>query len=151
MSKWVAWLTLGVAMAATAEGIHKWVDAEGNVHYGDRPPATVEAQTLDIRVQSATGKPEVIRYEPYRPEPGQRRRGGGRVTIYTAEWCGICHQATRYFDEQGIRYTEYDVEKSPKGKADFERLNGRGVPIILVNGQKMVGFQPAAFEALRKR
>lgn len=151
MARWLPLLMLLVAFPVAGQGIHKWVDDQGNIHYGDRPPVTVEAELLDIQVESATGKPQVIRYQPYEPKSSGRRRRGGKVTIYTAEWCGICRVAKRYFDNQGIRYREYDVEKSRKGKSDFKRMNGRGVPIILVNGRKMVGFQPSAFDALLNR
>ncbi len=42
--------------ASVAAGtIHKWVDEEGNVHYGDAPP--VRAKTESVRVQSAPSNP----------------------------------------------------------------------------------------------
>ena len=38
-----------------AGSIHKWVDEDGNVHYGDAPPVT--AKTESVRVQSAPTNP----------------------------------------------------------------------------------------------
>ena len=38
-----------------AGSIHKWVDEDGNVHYGDAPP--VSAKTESVRVQSAPSNP----------------------------------------------------------------------------------------------
>ncbi len=38
-----------------AGSIHKWVDEEGNVHYGDAPP--VSAKTENVRVLSAPSNP----------------------------------------------------------------------------------------------
>ena len=35
--------------------IHKWVDENGNVHYGDAPPVNVSTQ--NVRVQSAPSNP----------------------------------------------------------------------------------------------
>lgn len=44
-------LALGVALAgsAVASDIYKWTDANGNVHYGDRPAEDVAAERLDIQ------------------------------------------------------------------------------------------------------
>ena len=42
--------------------------------------------------------------------------------------------------KNGIVFTEYDIEKSTKGRRDFESMKGRGVPIILVGDMRMNGF-----------
>ena len=48
-------LMLLASMSLNAGSIHKWVDEEGNVHYGDSPPA--QAKTEGVRVQSAPSNP----------------------------------------------------------------------------------------------
>ena len=48
-------LMLLASMSLNAGSIHKWVDDEGNVHYGDSPPAKVK--TEGVRVQSAPSNP----------------------------------------------------------------------------------------------
>ncbi len=41
-----------------AGSIQKWVDENGNVHYGDTPPVSVPTQTVDVlRPPSNPGKP----------------------------------------------------------------------------------------------
>ena len=45
-----ALLLLLAASAAQAE-VYKWVDANGNAHYTDKPPANQKTQTVDIRTQ----------------------------------------------------------------------------------------------------
>ncbi len=49
------WLTCFVLAPLQAGEIHKWVDSEGNVHYGDAPP--VNATTQSVRVQRAPSNP----------------------------------------------------------------------------------------------
>ncbi len=71
-----------------------------------------------------------------------------RVVMYSASWCGVCTKARRYFEANNIGFTEYDVETSQAGKAGFEKLNGKGVPIILVGNKRMNGFSAATFEKL---
>lgn len=48
-------LILLASMSLNAGTIHKWVDDEGNVHYGDSPPASVK--TEGVRVQAAPSNP----------------------------------------------------------------------------------------------
>jgi hypothetical protein len=48
-------LILLASMSLNAGSIHKWVDEDGNVHYGDSPP--VQAKTEGVRVQGAPSNP----------------------------------------------------------------------------------------------
>ena len=59
-------------------------------------------------------------------------------------------KAKHYFKSKGIRFTEFDVEKSAKGKREFNKLGGGGVPIILVGSRRMNGFSVESFEKLYK-
>lgn len=45
---WIIILLLSVATAGTAGGVYKWTDAQGNVHYGERPPPGIEAKSLKV-------------------------------------------------------------------------------------------------------
>ncbi|MEM7562025.1 MAG: DUF4124 domain-containing protein [Pseudomonadota bacterium] len=53
--RYLLFLTLLLSTALQAGAIHKWVDEEGNIHYGDAPPVTVKTES--VRVQSAPSNP----------------------------------------------------------------------------------------------
>ncbi len=53
--RYLIFVTLLLSASLQAGSIHKWVDEEGNVHYGDAPP--VSANTESVRVQSAPSNP----------------------------------------------------------------------------------------------
>lgn len=53
--RFLLYLTLLFSSSLYAGSIHKWVDEDGNVHYGDAPP--VSAKTESVRVQSAPSNP----------------------------------------------------------------------------------------------
>jgi hypothetical protein len=53
--RYLIYLTLFLSTSLSAGSIHKWVDDDGNVHYGDAPP--VSAETEGVRVQSAPSNP----------------------------------------------------------------------------------------------
>ncbi len=137
-----------LAPAPTVAQVYTWTDDHGRVHFGDRPPVESGAQQVEIKVNSYSGPPIVSIYEDYRKA---NAAGGKRVTIYTASWCGICKQATAYFLSHKIPFREFDVEKSAKGRRDFQKLGGRGVPIILVGDRRMNGFRKESFERLYRQ
>lgn len=44
---WTAWMILLLTSAiASAAGAYRWVDAQGRVHYGDRPPAGAQVEAV---------------------------------------------------------------------------------------------------------
>jgi len=47
-----------------------------------------------------------------------------------------------------VTYKEFDVETSGGARADFDKLGGHAVPLIIVKGRQMVGFNQAELEKL---
>ncbi len=61
-----------------ASEIYKWTDAEGNVHYGDRPAEDVEAERLDIQSRP-TDRARVAAVTQARRESRERLLGGAET------------------------------------------------------------------------
>ena len=59
--------------------------------------------------------------------------------------------ARAYFRKHGIDYVEHDVEKSAEAKAEFTRLGGKGVPLVVLGRAAMNGFSESGFETLLER
>jgi glutaredoxin len=73
------------------------------------------------------------------------------VVMYATSWCPYCAKAREYFARSGIAYVEHDVEKSARANAEFRRLGGRGVPLIVVGREKLNGFSEQGFEDMLAR
>lgn len=114
-------------------GIYSWKDASGKIHYGDRPPVDRQSEQLKIRVNTYTAPAGILKADIF-TAPQEK------VVLYTTQRCGYCKKAKQFLKQNNINYTEYDVETSKKGRRDYKKLNGRGVPIILVGEQRMNGF-----------
>ncbi len=72
-----------------------------------------------------------------------------RVDIYTSPTCGYCHQAKRFLNERGIRYFEYDVSRDQDAAERMINLTGQmGVPVVIINGQTVIGFDRNRIESL---
>ena len=133
MKKIIVACALLACIPASAQQIHRWVDADGRVHYGDQPPSGVKSAAVQSRISSYAGTPVVSGA----PSVGATRP---EIKMYATDWCGYCRQAKAYFGRQGIRYTELDVEKSAAARDEYQRLGARGVPVILVGTQRMNGY-----------
>jgi glutaredoxin len=51
--------------------------------------------------------------------------------------------AKEFLSQQGVPYTEKDVSRDPIAASELQQLGQRAVPVILVNGHMVVGFDRA--------
>lgn len=70
------------------------------------------------------------------------------VIMYGTDWCPYCKKARTYFKSNGINFIEYDIEKNDFAKRMYDLLGGKGVPLILVHGKKLSGFDAQGFRVL---
>ncbi|HEX5094225.1 MAG TPA: glutaredoxin domain-containing protein [Burkholderiales bacterium] len=135
---------LAAANIAAAESVYRWTDAQGKIHYTSEPPPGTPANAVRPRTSS-------VAPQTAPRAPGAPAATAVPVVMYATSWCPYCAKARAYFRSKGIAYTEFDVEKSGTAHAEFKKLGGRGVPLILVGRERVSGFSELAFEfALQK-
>jgi mycoredoxin len=71
----------------------------------------------------------------------ERQPTSNTVVMLSASWCGYCAQARKLFVTRHIDYCEYDIETSPTGAARHQALGVRGVPVILIKNDTLLGFE----------
>ena len=72
-----------------------------------------------------------------------------KVVIFTTPTCGWCTRAKQYFRKHRIRFTEVDVTRDQRGAQDMIRRSGqRGVPVILIGNQAIVGFDKPRVDSM---
>ncbi|WOX04177.1 DUF4124 domain-containing protein [Microbulbifer pacificus] len=52
-----------LAFSTSADELYRWVDAEGKVHFGDRPPVEAKAESLDGRLKPINGADPTLRQD----------------------------------------------------------------------------------------
>lgn len=147
MKKIVALCALLACLPAEAQQVYRWTDGNGRIQYGDKPPPGVKAAAVQSRISSYSGTPTVSGSASAGAKGMETRPA---IKMYVTEWCGYCKQARAYFSRQGIRYTELDVEKSAAARAEYQQLQGRGVPVIMVGTQRMNGYSEASLARMLK-
>jgi glutaredoxin len=73
-----------------------------------------------------------------------------RITLYTTRNCAHCKRAKQYLQSLGLRFAEWDVNHSARGKKEFARLGARAVPVIVVGDQRIDGFDRRRLDAALK-
>ncbi len=72
-----------------------------------------------------------------------------QVVVYTTPSCPYCVQVKDFLSQQGIQYNERDVSQDTAAAAEMVRLSGqRGVPVTVVDGTVVVGFDRRHLEQL---
>ena len=137
---------MAIASPSLAE-IYKWVDENGKTHLTDRPPRNSDAKPIKVRIINTFTTPQIVSAPPTARQT-QKSSVRKKVVMYSTQSCGVCKKAKAYFRSKRIPFSEYDVQTSSKGRRDYKRLNGRGVPIILVGNARMNGFSSGGFERL---
>ncbi len=63
------------------------------------------------------------------------------VKIYTTPTCPYCIMAKRFFQENKVKYEEFDVSSSEEALSEMIHKSGQqGVPVIDVGGKIIIGF-----------
>jgi glutaredoxin 3 len=74
------------------------------------------------------------------------------VTVYTTPTCGFCYQVKAFLNQRGVPFVERDVSRDPQAANEMIRLSGQqGVPVVVIDGQVVLGFNQPAIEQLLAR
>ncbi|MGM0557207.1 MAG: glutaredoxin family protein [Myxococcota bacterium] len=85
------------------------------------------------------------------------KSGGWKpVTVYYADWCGVCTRAMRWMDKNDVSYRAVDIEASDRNRRemiDFCREKNRSpnsVPTIRIGDDIMKGWSASRFQKMAK-
>lgn len=71
------------------------------------------------------------------------------VIVYSTPSCPWCHRVMDYLKEKGIEFTHYDVsEDNEKAMEMIEKSGQRGVPVLDIDGQIIIGFDKDKIDSL---
>ena len=87
------------------------------------------------------------------PPPISQGEGGKttdkNVKIYTTPTCPWCRRAKEHLSRKGIPYIEYNVAQDrDRAKEMIDKSGQMSVPVIIVNGEVIVGFNSSRLDSL---
>ncbi len=71
-----------------------------------------------------------------------------KVVLFTGATCPWCNAAKQYLREKRIRFHEVDASRDPRAQKELERRHIRGVPVLLIGSQAIVGFDKPKIDRL---
>ncbi len=72
-----------------------------------------------------------------------------KVIVYSTTTCPYCIYAKEFFKENGVSFIDKNVSIDREAGDEMVQKSGqRGVPVIDIDGEIVVGFQPNIFEKL---
>jgi glutaredoxin len=75
-----------------------------------------------------------------------------RIRLFIKPYCGWCHKAERWLDEQNIQYERVDVIADETAYDDMIRLSGHDLaPVLDVDGKVLADFGPEQLAAFWQR
>ena len=71
------------------------------------------------------------------------------VKVYSTPTCPWCTVAKKYLTSKNIAFEDVDVSRDREAAMEMVRKSGqRGVPVIEINGDIIIGFDQAAIDRL---
>lgn len=136
-------LSFALAAAVGAQEIFRWVDKDGKVHYGDRPPPAAEAKS----VQTKKLGDSVIEQDAV-PFAVSTAMKNNPVTLY-ANNCGeACTNGKALLAKRGIPFSDKNPESDPAAAGALKAVAGAlQVPTIVIGAIHLSGFDEAGWNA----
>ena len=146
MRLFVVLALFAVPIISTAE-IYKTIDEKGRVVFSDKPSQEAQEVNVDTSVNNANGLSDSA-YSKASEIKSKKPVKQKSVVMYSTSWCGYCTKARNHMQSKGIKFKEYDIEKSASAKSKYKKLGGSGVPFFDIGGQTMGGYNPSKLEAM---
>ena len=72
-----------------------------------------------------------------------------KVVVYSTPSCPFCIMAKEYLSEKGVDYKDVNVAADQVAAREMVEKSGQmGVPVIDIDNNIIVGFQPQVFDSL---
>ena len=66
-----------------------------------------------------------------------------RIRLFIKPYCGWCHKAERWLEEQGVEYEKVDVITDESAHDEMIQLSGQDLaPVLEVDGKILADFGP---------
>lgn len=70
------------------------------------------------------------------------------VVVFSSSTCPYCVTAKEYLDGKGISYTEKNIQTDKAARKELMGMGHMGVPVIVIDGKEVVGFDKEKIDGL---
>lgn len=73
------------------------------------------------------------------------------VVIFSSNTCPYCVAAKEYLEEKGVSYVEKNIQTDKAARNELMKMGHMGVPVLLIDGEEVVGFDKPKIDQLLDR
>ncbi|MBO5131422.1 MAG: glutaredoxin family protein [Romboutsia sp.] len=70
------------------------------------------------------------------------------VEIYTSDTCPQCIMAKEYLKNRSVEYIEHNISKNSEARKELIRMGYMSVPVLIIDGEHVLGFDLKRMEML---
>lgn len=71
-----------------------------------------------------------------------------KVVIYSSDTCPHCVSAKEYLNEREVEFTERNIQSDKEARKELMDMGHMGVPVLLIDGEEIVGFDKLKIDQL---
>ena len=73
------------------------------------------------------------------------------VEIYTSDTCIQCVKAKEYLKNKNIEFKEYNISNDLEAKRELIRMGYMSIPVLIIDGEHVLGFDLNRIESLLRK
>jgi len=70
------------------------------------------------------------------------------IIVYSQPGWLFCGKAKEFLSQRGVAFEERDITKDPAAVDELERLGAMTTPVIVIDGEAVIGFNQKRLEEL---
>ncbi len=71
-----------------------------------------------------------------------------KVLVYSSNTCPYCTLAKDYLKEKGVEFEEKNIQEDSAARKELMSMGHMGVPVLVIDGEEVVGFDQARIDQL---
>lgn len=71
-----------------------------------------------------------------------------KVQVYSSDTCPYCTAVKNYLSENNVEFVEKNVSTDSEARNELIQKGYRGVPVIVIGEEEVVGFDQAKLKSL---
>lgn len=133
-------MTAGLAQA---DGLYRWVDEQGKVHYTDQPPP---ANIKNVEKKKLGGSHVESTQLPYATQMAAKNYP---VVLYATDCGEPCTKAREHLSKRGVPHAAKNPQSSEADREALKKLiGGLEVPVLTVgSASPLKGYEAGAWDA----
>jgi glutaredoxin len=72
------------------------------------------------------------------------------IIVYSAPGCSTCELVKNYLKDKGYNFEVRDLLSNQEYQKEVEAFGIMGIPVTVINGKAIKGFEPVEFDRLLK-